>query len=209
MTIQTIAPMTELEAVNEMLESVGQSPVSSLSAPIRDVNVAKKGLLKISRRVQLIGWHWNTDNAYVLTPDIDGFITLPEGVLRLDTTNRNEDLTARRRPGTEGPLSLYSRSAQSFTFTGPVAVKVIWGFTFEDLPEAARSYIAISAARKFQARFIGSTQLDGFNAEDEQSAWQQLVRDERATRNTNLFRANPRLNRSVNNRSGPYRRSYP
>jgi len=205
----TLSPLTELDAVNEMLLSIGQAPVSTLSVPgIRDVSIAQQELARVSRAVQLQGWHWNTDEGYSLSPAADGVILAPPGLLRFEVTDRGRDLTLRRKPGTTGTLALYDRTNHSFTFDAPVAIKAVWGFPFEDLPETARTYISIAAARKFQARTIGSRELDGFNAEDEDRAWTQLIRDERATRNTNIFRRNRSMQR-LYNRSGTGGVAYP
>lgn len=197
---------TELEAVNEMLVSIGQAPVNTLAVSgIRDVNIARGELAKVSRQVQLTGWNWNTDEGYTLYPDIDGVIAIPQGLLKFEPQDRGLALTQRRHP-TKG-LAIYDKDALSFTFKAPLKIKAVWGFPFDDLPESARNFIAISAARKFQARTIGSQELDGFNSEDEQRAWNNLIRDERGSRNTNMFRRNRSLSR-VYNRSTPIR-DYP
>lgn len=186
-----LTSMTELGAVNAMLLSIGQAPVNTLLVSgIRDVNIAKSELTEMARTVQLDGWNWNTDDAYVLSPDLDGDIVVPPGVLKFEAADRSRSIVQRR--GTKG-LQLYDRDRASFTFAEPVSLKVVWGFPFDDLPETARSFIAIAACRKFQATTIGSRELDGFKAEDEQRAWATLIRDERGSRNTNLFRKNPRL----------------
>ncbi|MFN3582781.1 hypothetical protein [Phenylobacterium sp.] len=201
-----LAFTTELDAVNEMLVSIGQAPVNTLAVSgIRDVNIARGELLKVSRQVQLIGWNWNTDEGYTLTPDIDGHISLPEGLLKFEPMDRSRQLVQRRNPA-KG-LGLYDKDRLSFEFDEPVKIKAVWGFPFDDLPESARNYVAISAARKFQAQTIGSQALDGFKAEDEQRAWATLLRDERGGRNTNMFRRNRGLQR-LYNRSTPTR-SYP
>lgn len=204
-----ITPMTELEAVNEMLLSIGQAPVSTLSVPgVRDVSLARGHLTAVATDLQLEGWHWNTDEGYSLAPDIDGHIQLPNGVLGFDPVDRTEALTTRRRPGTTGTLSVYDRVNHTFKFTKPVVANIVWGYGFEDMPEVARRFVAISAARKFQAKTIGSTQLDGFGAEDEAQAWRRLQKDERGSRNTNLFRRNRSMQR-LYNRRGSAGHSFP
>lgn len=185
-----IAPMTELEAVNEMLMSIGQAPVSTLNVSgIHDVNIAKAELLKVSRRIQSRGWNWNSDDDYKLNPDADGVVLVPTGALRVDAEDPFDNFVVRRHD-TKG-LALYNRDENTFVFPvgTPVPVKVVWGYAFEDLPETARCYIATSAGRKFQSRVIGSQILDAFQAEDEMRAWVLLEREERASRDTNVFRA--------------------
>lgn len=201
-----LAFTTELDAVNEMLVSIGQAPVNTLAiSGIRDVNIARAELTKVSRQVQLIGWHWNTDEGYPLQPDIDGLIGIPDGLLKFEPMDRYRALVQRRHV-TKG-LALYDKDALTFEFSEPVPIRAVWGFPFDDLPESARNYIAISAARKFQATTIGSRELDGFKAEDEQRAWTTLLRDERGSRNTNMFHRNKGLQRLYNRST--YTRSYP
>lgn len=187
-----ISPMTELEAVNEMLMSIGQAPVSTLAVTgIKDVNVAKAELLKVSRRIQSRGWNWNTDNDYELTPDVDGHIAIPNGVLKIDAGSKQNNYVQRRHE-TKG-LCLYNRDDRTFVFDDGVDCEIVWGFDFEDLPETARTYVATSAGRKFQSRVIGSRVLDQFQAEDEARAYMLLEREERASRDTNMFRINTGL----------------
>lgn len=193
-----ISVMTELEAVNEMLMSIGQAPVSTLEVSgIKDVNIAKAELLKVSRRVQARGWNWNTDDNYQLSPSAQGIILVPNGALRIDYSDSSRNLVERRH---DTGRALYDRDNQTFTFTGPVTCKIVWGFAFEDLPETARNYIATSAGRKFQSRVVGSPILDRFAEEDEMKAWLLLEREERASRDTNLFRTNASLANFFNRR---------
>lgn len=187
-----ISPATTLDAVNEMLMSVGQAPVSTLSVTgIRDVNIAKAELTKVLRRVLSTGWNFNTDEDYPLSPDIDGHILIPNGALKVDPMDKSTNYVVRRHD-TKG-LCLYDRDERTYVFSGPVDCRVVWGFEFEDIPETARAYVAVSAGRKFQSRVIGSQILDRFQAEDEQRAYILLVREERASRDTNMFRANTYL----------------
>jgi hypothetical protein len=90
-------------------------------------------------------------------------------------------------------MALYDTANQTFEFADAVSVKVVWAFPFEDLPETARTYIATSAARRFQSKLIGSQILDRYEEEDELKAWLQLEREERGARKTNLFRNNAGL----------------
>ncbi|PXA91180.1 hypothetical protein DMC25_06400 [Caulobacter sp. D4A] len=198
-------PFTELEAVNEMLMAIGQAPVNALVG-IGDVNIALSELRKVVRYVQLHGFAFNTDAGYPLTPDINGYLLVPAGVLKIGPEDRNLRLVQRRHPS--GQLAMWDTAVHTWAFSAPVYFRVTWGFGFEDLPETARNYIAISAARRFQKRILGSNELDGFNAEDEQRAWALLIRDEMASSDKNLFRQNPAMRRYTN-RSGRSGRTFP
>lgn len=186
-----VSAMTELEAVNEMLMSIGQSPVNTLTVSgIKDVSIAHGRLQQSTRRVLTQGFSFNTDVNYQLSPDIDGVILLPSNTLRVESMDLSE-YVMRRHP-TKG-MALYDVARQTFEFLAPVSLKVIWAFPFEDLPETARCYIATVAARRFQSKAIGSQILDRFEEEDELKAWLLLEREERGNRKTNLFRNNAGL----------------
>lgn len=194
-----IVPMDELEAVNEMLESIGQAPVSTLeNSSIGDVSTARRFLSRVSSSVQLYGFDFNTDDDYVLTPDTSGFLKVPDGVLRIDAMDTTSSLKRRRHP--DGFWAVWDSANRRWTHVAPVAFRIVWAYPYDDMPDSARNYAALSAARKFQKRIIGSDSLDGYNAEDENAAWRLLMRDERSTRDTNLFRRNPVMAGQVSNR---------
>jgi hypothetical protein len=186
-----ISAMTELEAVNEMLMSIGQAPVNTLSVTgIRDVSIARARLSSMTRRVLSRGFNFNTDENYPLLPDTDGIVLVPEGALKIEGMGPTDDYTTRRH--SKG-MALYNKTDRTFRFTTSVSVKIVWAFAFEDLPETARDYIATAAGRRFQSKAIGSQILDRYEEDDEMKAWFLLEREERGQRKTNLFRNNASL----------------
>ena len=194
-----LSPTSELEAVNRMLASIGQAPVNTLSVTgIGDVASARSELNEVLRDVLTVGWSFNTDEDYELSPDNDGYIKLPLGALDVDPSDSTVNVVIRRIP--DGDLALYDVDNQTFIFEESVECRVIWGFPFDDLPQPARTYIATAAARRFQAHRLASTVLDTFNQEDQDLAWNLLLRRERATRDTNLFRANSSIRRFFSRR---------
>jgi hypothetical protein len=193
--------MSDLEAVNRMLASIGQAPVNTLEVSgVGDASKAAQQLLETARDVQSVGYSWNTDENFELAPDGDGAILLPNGTLDVDASAATTNVVVRRHP-TLDQLTLYDVDNQTFTFTEPVSVTIIWGFDFNDLPMPARAYIATAAARRFQAQTVSSTVLDKFNAEDEGRAFLLLQRYERRTRDTNSFRRSPFLQRWTGRRA--------
>ena len=62
--------MTELEAVNVLLTTIGEAPVNTLTGnQVTDVTIARQVLNEVSREVQSQGWYFNTENGVTLTPD--------------------------------------------------------------------------------------------------------------------------------------------
>lgn len=157
--------LTELEAVNIILSVLGESPVNDLSGSnTGDVALAVQILNETLREVQAWGWHFNTEYDYPLVPDNDGIITIPENWIQVDVNNKpNLDVTIRG-------LRLYSRRNHSYVFTSTLYGEVIMYLSFEDIPECARWFITIRAARKFQDRHLGSELLHKFSENDETQA---------------------------------------
>ena len=83
MTIQTRT--TELEAVNTILSTIGEAPLSTLtgSLPV-DGTMAKSVLNEINREVQSMGWHFNTHYKSTLSKDSNNKIPLANNVLRVE-----------------------------------------------------------------------------------------------------------------------------
>lgn len=176
-----IVPTSELEAVNECLENIGQAPVSTIAGDLGvDAQVALNFVRKINRELQSSGWYWNTEINYKLTPNGDGDILLPSNTLAVDTTGTSSDLDLVQRGS-----RLYDRVNHTYTFTEPVYVELTVGLTFEELPETARRYISMRAARMFQDRIEGtSSQSD---TDDEIQALAALHADQLRTEDTNIL----------------------
>lgn len=197
-----LSPMSDLEAVNRMLSSIGQAPINTIpTSGIGDAAKASQQLEATAREVQAIGWSWNTDYNYSLTPDAaDKAIMLPNGALDADATTKTTNIVVRPHP-VRGGLALYDVDNQTFAFDAPVAVDLIWGYPFNDLPIPAREYITVAAARRFQAQLINSPVLDKFNETDEMRAFLLLQRHERRVRDTNSFRVNTAMQKWTRSRS--------
>lgn len=189
------APLTELEAVNDMLAVIGQAPVNTFTANNSDQNIARAELAKVVREVCAYGFKFNTDEGHTLHPEIDGTVSIPAGAMSVDPMDPRQDLTPRQHP-TLG-MCLWDAANLTWNVAAPAVCRVRWSLTFDALPELARGYAVIAAGRKFQARFVGAPELDRFAAEDQQRAWLALQREQAATADINAFRSSPALARMV------------
>lgn len=170
------SPTSELDALNLMLSVIGEAPLSSLADTqfSADAIIAKQVLDEVNRSTQNHGWHFNTDIKVKLTPaGAEGNLFLPANCLRVDTVAESAHIDVVQRGN-----RLFDRVKRTFTFTEPVYVDMVLLFDFSEIPQAARQYIAVSSARKFQERVVGSDILFQFSARDEQVAWRELVRAE-------------------------------
>lgn len=178
----TPVPMTELEAVNLMLSVVGEAPVNTLVVSgLSDVAIAKNILSETSRSVQERGWHFNTEDNYTLAVDGDGSLPVPANVLRIDPM-RDEQIDLVQR-GTR----MYDRENHTFTIGRSVKFAITFGLPFDQLPQAARHYIAVKAARSFQKQTLGSQVIEAFTQDDEMAALLAMKDQETDTGDFNLL----------------------
>jgi hypothetical protein len=166
--------MSELDAVNLMLMTIGEYKVNDLInlAGRSDAAIAKDILNNTSRAVQSKGWTFNTDFDKELIPDTTGQIKLGGSVLRIDSTST---VRSSQKDIIERANKLYDRQNNTHIFTENVTVDTVTYFNFEDLPEAARRFISIRSARVFHDRVVGSGELHRFFQEDEGQAWSELL----------------------------------
>ena len=174
---------TQLEAVNTMLGYIGEAPVNSISntaeLPVSAAN-AVTILDEISREVQSEGWHFNTEIDKELTP-VNNAITLDQNVLQVDHEG-TEDVDLVQRG-----LTLYDRKHQTTTFTKSIKVNLTLLLDWDNLPEQARRYITLRAARSLQSRLVGSRELEALIIRDEFAAKANLETSDNGNSDRTIF----------------------
>lgn len=166
--MQTLSPLTELDAVNIMLSTIGESPISSLSADQStvDVSLSRQILREVTTQVLESGWQFNTEINWVMQPTSDtGEIFIPANCIQIDTSGPDINVDVAQRGN-----RLYDRINHTFSFTKSLTVDMIILLDFSDLPQAARHYITIRASRVFQQRMVGSDSLGAVTEKDEMRA---------------------------------------
>ena len=167
MTTQ-ITPTTELQAVNTMLSTIGEAPVNSITGTTTvDVSVAKNILDETSMSIQSLGWNFNTHTNYKsLSLDSDDKVPLPSNCVKADANQAYRNFNYTIRDG-----FLYDMEKHTDVFTSaPSSVDLVLVQQFEHLPEYARRYITMKAARRFASRFIGDNQITQLIGQDENEA---------------------------------------
>ena len=168
-----------------MLSTIGESPVSSLSASEStvDVSLSRQILREVTIQVQETGWHFNSEVNWPMTPTADtGEIQIPANCVQMDSSGADAMLDVAVR-GTR----LYNRTARTFTFTKAITVDMILLLDFTDIPQAARHYTTIRAARVFQQRMVGSDTLGAFTEKDELRARAALKKLDANTADYNIL----------------------
>lgn len=163
---------TQLSAVNEILGSIGQAPVTVLDQTNPEVAFAFNTLMDISREVQAEGWSFNREYEYPVTPDTSGNIIIPSNILQMDLS-KSAFNTAYDTVIRDGKL--YDKLNHTFTWDATVTYKVdvLWMFDFDDLPQPFRDYITAKAATRAAIRLVGDVNLA--QALTTQEAWRRSV----------------------------------
>lgn len=181
-------PTSELEAINTILSVIGESPISTLAeiSSVADAVTAQSILSEVSRQVQTKGWHFNTERDFTLWPqNTTKEIAVPPNCLRIDSYGDDQEIDVVQRGS-----RLYNRQKHSYAFDKGLKVDMVILLPFTDLPQAARHYITIKAARVFQGRTVGSDALYQFTALDEKDALLDLKRNEGITGDYNILKSN-------------------
>lgn len=178
-----LTPLTELEAINDMLSLIAETPLASLDEVegVADAQIARQILNRVSRTVQEEDWAWNTEDDYDLPADIDGNVVLPSNTLSVDPTDESLDYVARAG-------KLWDRGAQTYNIGQTVSVTIRLYLAFDDLPAGARRYIAALAGRMFENRVIGDTQAHQINENDVLRARAALLEEEADNADLNVIK---------------------
>lgn len=172
--MDTIALTTELEAVNEMLNAIGEGQVSSLDTGNADVQQCVRLLRDHSRKVQSRGWWFNREESYTITPDASGFLLLPANVLKADTSEDDRYY----KPLIQRGLKLYDPTNHTFVFTESVTAELVVGLDWDDLPQTARSYITACAGLEFTDTDIANEVRHAFTKARKDEAYLELLKEE-------------------------------
>ena len=86
-----IATDTELSAVNSILGSIGQSPITTLNFQNPEISFIYNILNEVTKDLLNEGWHFNTEEDIKVSPDANGNITIPTNYLRYDIHDGQAD----------------------------------------------------------------------------------------------------------------------
>ncbi len=144
---ETLGPASELDAVNELLASIGEDPVTSLEDLPPSGNTALSIIHSQSRQVQEEPRWFNYETDVLLSPNVDGFVIVPANVLDIDSTDGDVIQVGNR---------LYNRDAKTYVFAAPVNCELQWHRPWDELPSVARRYITALAIERFIEGFPGA-----------------------------------------------------
>ena len=147
-------------AVNEMLMSIGQAPLTTLENTNPDVTLAFNTLLNVSKEIQSEGWTFNME--YDKKVDRDSGtnkIDYKRNALQMDLTDNAENTSqdAVVRADSDGVLRMYNRAKTSnhFIWDYNPHFDIKYFFDFDELPRPILNYVIARASTVFASRIVG------------------------------------------------------
>ena len=152
---------TKLEAINTMLSCIGHAPLNTLEGTKSYFTQAAEKILEDeTKRIQMQGWDFNSEDCYQINPDENNIVSIPNNLImiKFPTVYKNRYVVR------EGKL--YDKFNHTYEITEPIKCSVVWYFQFNDLPEVAKQYAMMSAAYKFVKRELGAEKASQYTQED-------------------------------------------
>jgi hypothetical protein len=178
---------TFLEAVNRVLQMMGEAPVNSLTGQLGLAQQAQDILLDVSRKVQSEGWSFNTDYERTLTRDGNNEIPVGMNVSHVEVDPYMYPSLDVVQRGSK----LYDRRANSYAFDENLKANVTYILEWDELPEHARQFIVAKGGRMLQEAILGDSNLSQVNMAAEMEAKSLFLEEETRLSDHSMLRGNP------------------
>ncbi|PWM76698.1 MAG: phage tail protein [Phascolarctobacterium sp.] len=176
-----VTAITELDAVNEMLSVIGESPINTLEnlQNIDAIN-ALRILRLVNRQEQARGWSFNVISSLTLNPDVlTKKIRWQDNYLFLKGSNGEKLI----RSGEY----VKDLNADTEKFDSAITAEAILLVPFEDMPDPMRSYIIAKASLAFQTRYFNSPELTQITSQTLNETWMRLQEYEMTNNSYNIL----------------------
>ena len=162
-TPTTVDLDTELSAVNAILGSIGQSPVSQLDYANPEISFIYNLLKESNIDIQTEGWMFNME--YHIKENVnvsDNKIIIESDVIRIDNEDswdKTRDFV--RRKDNDGIWKLYDRVNHTFEYPDDdyFYVNKVRLLKFEDIPSAFQRYIVYKASGRAAVQLVSNSNL--------------------------------------------------
>ena len=161
-TPTTVDIDTELSAVNAILGSIGQSPVSAIDFDNPEISYIYNILKETNQDVQTEGWMFNKEHHVKYTNKVGNKFHIDADVIQIDNEDewdRTRDFV--RRKDSDGIWKLYDRVNHTFEYPDDdyFYVHVTRLLEFENIPAAFQRYIIYRASGRAAVQLVANPQL--------------------------------------------------
>lgn len=162
---------------------------------------------KVTYEVLSEGFHFNTDVGYKLEPGVEkrlltkvknrfqtinevsyltksDLVEIPKNILSITPYEYGKSVVPR------GPV-LYDLDKQTFKFSSPVKVNIVWLFPFNSIPKYIRQYIRIRGTRRFERKVGYPKEMLSYSEEDEVRARATMFQEDSRYGENNFLYDNP------------------
>ncbi len=150
---------TELSAVNSILGSIGQSPITAINLTNLqnpEIALVHNILMEVTKDVQNEGWHFNQEEHVPREPDSNGHFLIPNNYLRFDV---HDGLYDRTRDVVKRDGKLYDKVEHTDVFSSELYFDITYLFDFEDIPSAIQRYIIARASVRAATQVVSNSDL--------------------------------------------------
>jgi hypothetical protein len=164
----TYGPLSELDAINEMLRAIGEQPFpdgTDLSTITLNEGInARKKLHRVNRDIQNIGLECNTEEQDI--SNVSGeYYELPTNTLRADSKYFYQRYVLKYDSSDGNQPKLYDTEENTFNIAaldgdGDITCTVVLFLTWEELPTHVRTHVVAQATLEFQQDTLGSDSVD-------------------------------------------------
>ena len=161
-TPTTVDLDTELSAVNTILGSIGQAPISALDYDNPEIAFIYNLLKESNQDVQNEGWHFNRENHIKQVTGTDNKIVIDASYIRIDNADewdKTRDFV--RKKDADGLWKIYDKVNHTFEFPNDdhFFINVVRLYKFDDIPAPFQRYITYKAAGRAAVQLVANPQL--------------------------------------------------
>ena len=174
----------ELELVNHILQTSGESPTATLVTQHPSVVAARLRLATVNKDFQSRGFWFNREQAIKLLPNAEGRVVLPAETLSFVVNQWSlSQLPDRMRSRfVKRGQFIYDTYEHTNILNTPVWADIILLLDYSDLPAQAAKYLKALAAEQAYRADDGDMQVFQSLQIDRRTAWNELFAEElRAT----------------------------
>ena len=180
-----MARTTELQAINKILRTINSQTLTSLVGVLpEDAAQARQTLDEVRRAVLDEGWFFNSEKQKTLVRQNDKRVKVDPSYLRVDVSDGfNPEVNVFQRGDW-----MYDAKNHTYFFESDLTCDIVVDLEWSELPEAARRYIMIRAARVLADGLERDQVSHGFNERDEVYARAMLEKHNTNTGDFNVLK---------------------
>lgn len=179
------------DAVNACLRGIGAAPVANADDDNLDSAIALQTIEQVSRDIQSVGWWFNKEKNWRLTPDTNGIILTPNNAIDVIDWGASREAALAIRGTKMYDTDSHTHDLRSLVLSdGTIEFMFIMELQFTDLPPQAQYAVMYQSRRMFAQDVEGDAQRWKFTNYDEEKALSRLQAAEMRNKKSNFLNHN-------------------